>query len=98
MVMVTTDEGVRYSDGTLLQTTASLADKVLEYDSDGGHGDNNDGDVVDGGYGDNDDGSDKGGDNGYVDDGSRGDNGLFQEALINARERGFRISYSLNPC
>ena len=57
-----------------------------------------DSDVVDGGYGDNDDGSDKGGDNGYVDDGSRGDNGLFQEALINARERGFRISYSLNPC
>ena len=28
MVMVTTDEGVRYSDGTLLETTASLEDKV----------------------------------------------------------------------
>ena len=26
------------------------------------------------------------------------DNDLFQEALINARERGFRISYSLTPC
>ena len=28
MVMVITDEGVRYSDGTLLETTASLEDKV----------------------------------------------------------------------
>ena len=28
MVLVTTDEGVRYSDGALLQTTASQADKV----------------------------------------------------------------------
>ena len=26
------------------------------------------------------------------------DKDLFQEALINERERGFRISYSLNPC
>ena len=28
MVLVTTDEGVRYSDGAHLQTTASQADKV----------------------------------------------------------------------
>ena len=28
MVFVSTDEGVRYSDGSLLETTASQADKV----------------------------------------------------------------------
>ena len=32
MVLVTTDEGVRYSDGTLLEPTASLADKVWQTD------------------------------------------------------------------
>ena len=30
MVLVTTDEGVRYSDGTFLEPTASLADKVWQ--------------------------------------------------------------------
>ena len=54
----------------------------IKYDSDGGHGGHDD-------IGDEDDGGD---------DSAHGDNGLFQEALINARERGFRISYSLNPC
>ena len=29
MVFVSTDEGVRYSDGSLLETTASQADKVM---------------------------------------------------------------------
>ena len=43
---------------------------------------------------DHDDGNDDDDDHDVVDD----DNDLFQEALINARERGFRISYSLNPC
>ena len=32
MVLVTTDEGVRYSDGTFLEPTASLADKVWQPD------------------------------------------------------------------